>query len=102
MSYHWAALLFHDYDSSTSGPSVQQYWDMKYPQEPTMLIPVALTLARLRELRLRAALSQDDLAQLAGVSRQTVARGEAGEAVRPSSVRKLAEALRVKPQALLR
>jgi transcriptional regulator with XRE-family HTH domain len=55
---------------------------------------------RLRELRIAAALSQEDLALLAGVSRMTIARGERGEHVRLSSVRKIARALRVKPTAL--
>jgi transcriptional regulator with XRE-family HTH domain len=50
--------------------------------------------------RTRLALSQDDLATKAGVTRSTVARGEHGLSIRPSSVRKLARALRVSPEAL--
>ena len=58
-------------------------------------------LSRLRELRLNAALSQDDLAQRAGLTRTTIIRLEQGQPnPTPSTVRKLAEALRVKPQAL--
>jgi len=58
-------------------------------------------LSRLRDLRLNAALSQDDLAKLAGVTRTTIIRLERGEPNPiPSTVRKLAEALNVKPQAL--
>jgi transcriptional regulator with XRE-family HTH domain len=55
---------------------------------------------RLRVLRLAAALSQDDLALKAGVSRMTITRGERGVHVRLSSVRKIARALRVKPTDL--
>ena len=47
--------------------------------------------------RTRLALSQDDLAEAAGVGRATIARGERGQPIRPSSVRKLAKALGVKP-----
>lgn len=54
----------------------------------------------LRYHRGRFALSQDDLAEKAGVGRTTVARGERGLPIRPSSVRKLAHALRVSAEAL--
>ena len=58
-------------------------------------------LARLRELRLRAAMSQADLAEKAGVARTTVIRLEQGDPnVQPSTLRKLARALRVKPTDL--
>lgn len=57
----------------------------------------AVLTPRLRALRLAAALSQDDLALKAGVSRMTITRGEHGEHIRLSSVRKIARALRVKP-----
>jgi transcriptional regulator with XRE-family HTH domain len=63
------------------------------------LVPI---LARLRELRIRAALSQADLATRAGVSRTTIIRLEQGNPhVLPSTLRKLARALRVKPADLL-
>jgi DNA-binding XRE family transcriptional regulator len=54
----------------------------------------------LRALRLAAALSQDDLALKAGVSRATIVRGERGDHIRLSSVRQVARVLRVKPTAL--
>jgi transcriptional regulator with XRE-family HTH domain len=57
--------------------------------------------SRLRELRDRAALSQEDLAKKAGVSRATIADLEADKRpARPSTRRKLAEALGVSPQEL--
>jgi predicted transcriptional regulator len=54
----------------------------------------------LRLYRDRLALSQEDLGHKAGVGRSTVARGEAGEDLRPSSVRRLARALGIKPHQL--
>lgn len=51
----------------------------------------------LRSQRRRLALSQEDLAEKADVGRTTVARGERGLPIRPSSVRKLARALKVTP-----
>jgi transcriptional regulator with XRE-family HTH domain len=60
----------------------------------------AVLVPRLRQLRNWAALSQDDLAELAKVSRVTIARGERGLPIRASSVRKLARALRVSPREL--
>jgi transcriptional regulator with XRE-family HTH domain len=63
------------------------------------IVPVVL-VPRLRELRLWAAMSQEDLADRAGVNRATVARAEQGKPIRLSSVRKLARALRVKPADL--
>jgi transcriptional regulator with XRE-family HTH domain len=57
---------------------------------------------RLRELRELAALSQEELARAAGVSRTTVARAELGLiAPHPSTVRKLARALRRRPADLM-
>jgi transcriptional regulator with XRE-family HTH domain len=57
--------------------------------------------SRLRELRDRAALSQEDLAQRSGVSRATIADLEAGKRpARPSTRRKLAKALGVSPHEL--
>jgi transcriptional regulator with XRE-family HTH domain len=59
------------------------------------------TTSRLRELRDHAALSQEDLARRARVSRATVADLEAGKRpARPSTRRKLAEALGVEPHEL--
>jgi DNA-binding XRE family transcriptional regulator len=50
--------------------------------------------------RVDMALSQETLRKMAGVSRETVRRGEAGKEIRLSSVNKLAKALKVKPSAL--
>lgn len=56
---------------------------------------------RLLRLRKRAALSQRDLARLAGINPATVNRLEAGqhEAI-PSTIRALARALKVPPSSL--
>jgi len=60
------------------------------------------TLTRLKELRQRAALSQADLGKKAGVARTTILRLEQGEPnVLPSTLRKLASALKVKPADLI-
>lgn len=58
-------------------------------------------LPRVRWYRERAALSQDELAKKAGVSRVTVVRIEGGEDTFPSTARKLAEALNVAPSDLM-
>lgn len=50
--------------------------------------------------RKQLALSQLDLAIKAGVGRSTVSRGERGEEIRVSSVRRLAKALHVTPAQL--
>jgi transcriptional regulator with XRE-family HTH domain len=61
-----------------------------------------LKTPRLRELRERAALSQEDLAKKAGVARATIADLEANKRpARPSTRRKLAEALGVEPAELM-
>ena len=61
-----------------------------------------LKTPRLRELRERAALSQEDLAKRSGVSRATIADLEADKRPsRPSTRRKLAEALGVAPAELM-
>jgi transcriptional regulator with XRE-family HTH domain len=61
-----------------------------------------LKTPRLRELRERAALSQEDLAKKAGVARATIADLEANKRpARPSTRRKLAEALGVEPAVLM-
>jgi transcriptional regulator with XRE-family HTH domain len=62
-------------------------------------------MPRLRELRLDAALSQMDLAEQSGVSRTTIARletGDPGTEILPSTLRKLAQALKVSPAELRR
>jgi transcriptional regulator with XRE-family HTH domain len=58
-------------------------------------------LIRLREVREREALSQEDLAKRAGLTRVTVTRLEGGQPARPSTTRKLARALRVRPSDLM-
>jgi len=57
---------------------------------------------QLRYYREQLGLSQDDLAHKARVGRSTVGRGEQGGNVRPSSLRRLAKALRVTPADLQR
>lgn len=56
---------------------------------------------RLKELRDRAAMSQEDLAKRSNVSRATITDLELGKRpARPSTRRKLAEALGVEPHEL--
>lgn len=57
-------------------------------------------LSRLREHRLKRALSQEELARLARLSRTTIIKIEGGRPAWPSTVRRLARALRVKPEDL--
>ena len=58
---------------------------------------------RLRQARERRVLTQEDLSQLAGVTEATISRMENDKSgpTRPSTVRKLAEALGVAPGWLL-
>lgn len=59
-------------------------------------------LARLKLLRERKALTQEQLAKKAGVNRATIARLEGGtDEPFPTTVRKLADALRVDPEDLM-
>ncbi|MGH2354805.1 MAG: helix-turn-helix transcriptional regulator [Chloroflexota bacterium] len=59
-------------------------------------------LTRLRTVRERKALTQQELAERAGVSRPTVARIETYQVhPYPTTVRKIAEALGVYPEALM-
>lgn len=59
-------------------------------------------LSQLKELRVRAAMSQADLADASGVARTTIVRLEGGDPnVKPSTLRKLAAALKVKPARLI-
>ncbi|MDP2660081.1 MAG: helix-turn-helix transcriptional regulator [Dehalococcoidia bacterium] len=61
------------------------------------------TSIRLKEWRLRKALSQRELANLAGVTQSTVALIEVGRrSPRPTTIRKLARALRLDPAKLFR
>ena len=59
-------------------------------------------LSRLRALRERKVLTQQELARKAGITRATLSRLEGGaENPYPSTIRKLAHALGVEPQALM-
>jgi len=58
-------------------------------------------LSRLRAIRERKALTQDELADMAGVSRQTIVKIEGGLEPRPPTVRKIASALGVEPSDLM-
>jgi transcriptional regulator with XRE-family HTH domain len=64
---------------------------------------VLLVPALLREFRSRRSLSQQELADLAGVSRTTVLKAESGkQQPRPRTLRKLAKVLRIDPSELQR
>jgi transcriptional regulator with XRE-family HTH domain len=66
-----------------------------------MVVPVSyLRLPHLRQWRLREGLTQEDLAELAGVSRSTVHNAEADKEVLPSTLQRLARAFKVKPREL--
>ncbi|HEX2729411.1 MAG TPA: helix-turn-helix transcriptional regulator [Rubrobacteraceae bacterium] len=57
---------------------------------------------RLRVLRLRAVMSQEQLADRSGVARDTISKLETGQRkAYPSTIRKLALGLDVKPQMLI-
>ena len=61
-----------------------------------------MTVPRLREIRLSAVLTQVALAAKAGVAEPTVVAAERGKKIRISTVQKLAAALGVSPQDLVR
>jgi transcriptional regulator with XRE-family HTH domain len=67
------------------------------------MLTVAPLRENLRETRRRAALTQGELAQKAGVGVTTIVRIETGEITEPrvSTLRKLAQALGVEPRDLL-
>lgn len=69
-----------------------------------MVVPVSyLRLPHLRRWRLRSGLSQEDLAELAGISRSTVHNAEKGDReVLPSTLQSIAKALKLKPHELQR
>ncbi len=57
---------------------------------------------RLRVLRIRAVMSQEQLADRSGVARDTISKLETGQRrAYPSTIRKLALGLDVKPQMLM-
>lgn len=63
---------------------------------------MAVKLTRLKDVRERKALSQAELAALAGVNRSTIVRLEAGvDDPQPRTVRKLAQALGMDPAELM-
>ena len=60
-------------------------------------------MARLRELRRRRVLTLEELAEKAGVGRNTIWRLEHGVMVaQPRTIRKLAKALNVEPEELVK
>lgn len=66
-----------------------------------MIHRTVVKLPGLLRRRLLAALTQEQLAELAGVQRPTVSRLEAGGEARPPTVRKLADALQCQPVELM-
>jgi transcriptional regulator with XRE-family HTH domain len=64
--------------------------------------PRGVPLPRLREWRVRRALEQGELAEKARLARYTVIRLESGERAAMSTIRRLARALKVDPEALQR
>lgn len=70
---------------------------------PAQVARVVLVKApSLRHWRLDRGYTQPELAERAGTTRNTVTRLEAGRDTRPNMVRKLAEALGVRPRDLMR
>jgi len=59
------------------------------------------TLVRLRELRERAMLTQEQLAKLAGTSTRTISRLELGGQAEARTAQSVAKALKVKPADLV-
>jgi transcriptional regulator with XRE-family HTH domain len=61
-----------------------------------------MDLPHLRNLRRRAVMSQEDLAEKSGVARDTISKLESGQrGAYPSTIRKLAAGLDVEPVMLL-
>jgi transcriptional regulator with XRE-family HTH domain len=61
-----------------------------------------MDLPHLRNLRRRAVMSQEDLAEKSGVARDTISKLETGQrGAYPSTIRKLAAGLDVEPRMLL-
>jgi transcriptional regulator with XRE-family HTH domain len=67
------------------------------------MLTVAPLKEKLREERRRAALTQGELAEKAGIGINTIVRIETGEITEPrvSTLRKLADALGIEPRDLL-
>jgi transcriptional regulator with XRE-family HTH domain len=67
-----------------------------------MYSPLVVRLPRLRWWRERRAMTQQELAEKAGITRAALSRIESGQAEpRPPTVRRLAAALRVEPDQLM-
>ena len=61
-----------------------------------------MDIPHLRNLRRRAVMSQEDLAEKSGVARDTISKLETGQRrAYPSTIRKLAAGLEVEPRMLL-
>ena len=61
-----------------------------------------MDLPHLRDLRRRAVMSQEDLAEKSGVARDTISKLESGQrGAYPSTIRKLAAGLDMEPRMLL-
>lgn len=61
-----------------------------------------MDLPHLRDIRRRAILSQEQLAELSGVARDTISKLETGKRrAYPSTIRKLAGGLEIEPRMLL-
>ena len=61
-----------------------------------------MELPHLRDFRRRAVLSQEQLAEKSGVSRETISKLESGRrGAYPSTIRKLAAGLEVEPRMLM-
>jgi transcriptional regulator with XRE-family HTH domain len=68
----------------------------------SVLEVTAMDLPWLRDLRRRAVMSQEDLAEKSGVARDTISKLETGQrGAYPSTIRKLAAGLEVEPRMLL-
>jgi DNA-binding XRE family transcriptional regulator len=68
----------------------------------TVYASYVVKLTRLRALRERKVLTQQELADKAGITRATLSRLEAGaQNPYPSTIRKLASALSVEPETLM-
>jgi transcriptional regulator with XRE-family HTH domain len=66
-----------------------------------MITATVVTLPGLQWQRQLAALTQEQLAEKAGLQRPTITRLERGGEARPGTIRKLADALRCEPRDLL-
>lgn len=98
-SFGLRILLLGRYHSSVVARSLQV--STRRAQGAIVGRDYVVKLPGLWRARLRAALSQRDLAKKAGVSPSTIARIESGEESQPSTLRKLAAALEVEPRELM-